>query len=203
MASDPATAPTLTPARIAVVTFAQSVLGYTAPSDEYQELILPGDTDEQQDKLDSMSGCMLVTLGIQDNVFAVPERGPYANGSAPRLLQARAQGYPWAPGGALRLATRDAPPQPGDAVWFGKSPVADEHVETVIEAYVVGTRMNLVCVAGGDKDKRGRQTIIKVTRLLFLTTPKGQWVDVANGRPIIGVIDAEEMERLYGLREPG
>ena len=101
---------TLTPARLAVVAFALSIVGLTAPADAYLALVAPGDAESRQKQVADESDCMLVGLGIEEAVFLVPPRAPYVEGSAPRLLEARAKGYPWAPDGALRPVTPDAPP---------------------------------------------------------------------------------------------
>jgi hypothetical protein len=201
---------TLTPARLAVVAYARSIVGLTAPDDAYLALVAPGDAAGRQKKVADESDCMLVCLGIQEAVFVVPARAPYIDGSAPSLLEKRAGGYPWAPAGALRLATHEAPPRPGDAVWWGKGPGGPEHVETVVASDVgsvvdsaqMPSTMLVTMIAGGERMKDGplvgHETVATVERTL--EWDGHGWVDPVTKRRVLCVLDADLMEQRFGLR---
>ena len=187
---------TLTPARLAVVAFALSIVGLTAPADAYLALVAPGDAESRQKQVADESDCMLVGLGIEEAVFLVPPRAPYVEGSAPRLLEARAKGYPWAPDGALRPVTPDAPPQPGDLVWWAKVPGgAPEHVEHVVSVVQDGLVLTLVMVAGGERSA----TVAKPTRVADWVG--GRLVDRGTKRAVLCVVDADLLAGIYGLAE--
>jgi hypothetical protein len=185
--------------RQALVDAANSVLGWTAPSDDYLNLIDPGDPTARQRVVAEESDCGLVVLGIQEIVFDVPARGPYRDTTAFNLVYTRACGNPWAPGGAFRLASLDAPPQLGDVVVYGPAPSGSPpaHMEHVIEAVVNISTMTLKCVAGGEKSG-ALETVAVMQREL---TWKGVWTDDANGRAIIGIVDAEVLASMFTMRD--
>lgn len=184
--------------RDAVVAAARSIVGLTDPDPRLLSLVAPADTPERQAQIAKTSLCMLVTLGIEEAVFEVPPRPPYIEGTAPRLLEARAQGYPWAPGGALRLATLEAPPQLGDSVWYGKGPGGPEHAELVNGVEITEAGIAAECIAGGERDGAHHETVAVVERSWRWNGH--QWVDLGTGRPIIAVLDADALAGLYGLR---
>jgi hypothetical protein len=193
--------------RQALIDAANSVVGWMAPSSvtddsaaNYLNLIDPGDPTPRQRSVAEASDCGLVALGIEEIVFDLPARAPYRDGSAFPLVYNRACGNPWTPGGALRLATLDAPPQPGDVVEYGNGPApgnAPAHMEHVIAAVVSIASMTLTCVAGGER-KNGLETVAITER--ELTWKGSHWVDNANGRPIIGIVDAEILAGMYSMK---
>jgi|SRR5271166_882180 len=189
----------MTDPRQAIIDAANSVIGWTAPSDDYLSLIDPGDPTVRQRAVAEESDCGLVALGIEEIVFDVPARGPYKDSTAFNLVYSRACGNPWAPGGAFRLATLDTPPQPADVVVYGPAPSGSPpaHMEHVIEVTVNGTSVTLKCVAGGEKTG-GLETVAVMKREL---TWKGVWTDNANGRAIIGVVDAELLASMYPFKD--
>lgn len=194
---------TLTPARLAVVAYAKSIVGLTAPDLAFLALVAPGDAESREKQIADESDCMLVALGIQEAVFLVLPRGSYIEGSAPRLLEARAGGYPWAPGGAMRLATLESPPGPGDAVWWGKGWGGPEHVEHLVDAAAAdGDDIAASMVAGGERvtegARQGHETVVAVSRTLHWNGH--QWEDPHTGRTVIAVLDCDGMARLHGLR---
>ena len=206
-----ALATTLSSARIAVVAYARSIVGLTTPDPDYLALVAPSDMPERQARIGDESGCMLVAMGIQEAVFMVPVRGPYVDGTAPRLLEARAGGYPWAPGGALRLATLETPPRPGDAVWWGKGFGGPEHVEHLVDGEVSGNDIAASMVAGGERwtakdaadglcepGQVNAETVKIVARTLRWNGR--QWTDPGTGRAIVAILDADLMATRYGLR---
>ena len=182
--------------RQALVDAATSVVGWTAPDDDYLNLIDPGDPTVRQRSVAGESDCGLVALGIQEIVFDLPARGPYVNGSTFNLIYTRACGNPWAPGGAMRLATLDAPPQLGDVVVYGDVP-GPAHMEHVVEATVNVASMSLKCVAGGEK-KGAFETVAVMER--ELTWGGSHWIDNANKRQIVGVVDAEILASMYTMK---
>ena len=191
------------PVRLAAVTFMRSIVGYTAPSREYCELIAPADTPAKQEAISVESGCMQVELAKQDFLFVLPPREPYVNGSAPELLERRCKGSPMAPGGALRLATLENPPQPGDGIWYGKGPGGPEHVDTCMGGeWVEGGVCLIPAIAGGaettDEHGRLRQTIAAHTRRMHWNGHR--WMDNSTGRPIIGVLDLDLLAQMYDVR---
>jgi hypothetical protein len=119
---------------------------------------------------------MLVAMGAQERYFAVAPRGSYKAGSAPSLLEQRIGGSPMSPGGALRKAGLSAPPQPGDAVWYGESnALPAEHVE----------------------HGKGVETVQAVTRELRWNG--SAFIDQATARPIIGIIDCDLLAERLGI----
>lgn len=190
-------ADTLSAARLATVQAARELVGLTAPSDGYLALVDPGGSPAEAAVVARESDCMLVRLGIEERVFALPARAPYVNGSAPRLLELRAQGAPWAPAGAIRLATPEAPPAPGDGVWYGKGPGGPEHVETVLSAELVSDgSLVMDVVAGGERTGAGLETVAQLRRTLRRSA--SSWSD-AGGRPLIAIIDCDALAELYVL----
>lgn len=193
-------------ARSTIVQAANSVIGWTAPDMRLGGLVAPGDTPAKQLAIEHESLCMLVTLGIQDMVFDVPPRGPYVNGSAPALLEQRAKGSPFKPAGAVFLVNSPGSyPDIGDAIWWGKSPFAPEHVETVVDVHAADSaHIMLTCVAGGQRtsahtfDPNGAETIAQVSRVCVWDGHA--WTDTGSKRPIIALIDADAMAGLYSLR---
>lgn len=185
--------------RQALVDAANSVIGWITPNDNYLNLIDPGDPTVRQRTVAEESDCGLVTLGIEEIVFNVPVRGPYKDSTAFNLVYTRACGNPWAPGGAMRLATLDAPPQPGDVVVYGPAPnnSPPAHMEHVTDATVNVSSMSLTCAAGGEKSG-GLETVAKMKR--ELTWKGSHWIDNANGRPIIGIVDAEILASMYSMK---
>lgn len=187
----------MTDPRQTLVDAANSVTGWTAPDDNFLNLIAPGDSSDRQKQIAKESDCGLTVLGIEEIVFDVPARGPYKDASAFQLVYTRACGNPWAPGGAFRLASLDAPPQLGDVVEYDNGPSgAPAHMEHVIDVTVNDKSMSLTCVAGGEKT--GALETVKVMKREL--TWKGVWTDNANGRPIIGIVDAEILASMYSMK---
>jgi hypothetical protein len=187
--------------RAAVVVVARACVGWTRPDPRLGALVAPTDTPERQIAIEAESLCMLTALGIEEAALEVErEPGPYRNGSAPQQLERRAGGTPWHPGGAIRVPTLAEPPDYGDAVWYGPGPGGPEHVEHVVEASeVVGGVVVLTCVAGGERDAAGAETVKLVRRLL--TWRGTRWLDLATGRPAEAVIDAALLGGMYPPRE--
>jgi len=184
--------------RQALADAANSVVGWISPNDNYLNLIDPGDPTPRQRSVAEESDCGLVALGIEEIVFDFPTRAPYKDGSAFQLVYTRACGNPWAPGGAFRLATFDEPPQVGDLIEYGPGPSgAPAHMEHIVEATVNDTSLSLVCVAGGERNE-GSETVALMSR--ELTWNNSHWVDNANGRSVIGVVDAEILASMYPMK---
>jgi hypothetical protein len=114
-------------------------------------------------------------------------------------MYARACGNPWAPGGAFRLATLDAPPQLGDVVEYGPAPSGSPpaHMETVIDASSGVNTLSLICVAGGERVNN--LETIKIMKRTF-TWGGAHWIDDQNKRPIIGIVDVELLATMYPLK---
>lgn len=186
--------------RQALVDATNSVVGWTAPSDDYLNLIDPGNPTARQRVVAEESDCGLVSLGIEEIVFYFPARGPYKDSSAFNLVYARACGNPWAPGGAFRLPTFAAPPQLGDLVEYGPAPSGSPpaHMEHVIEQSVNGSTLSLKCGAGGEKTG-GLETVAIMTRTF--TWGGAHWIDDQNKRPIIGIVDAELLASMYPMKD--
>lgn len=189
--------------RVANVAAARSVLGLTDSSTDlrYRNLVAPTDTPERQAQIAKESDCGLAVAGILRISCALPVPAPYKEQTAFKLLYALAEGDPWHEAGAFRQATLEAPPGNGDAVLYGdapgKPPPASAHFETVTEATLVGKVLTLKCIAGGEK-KDGLETIKEMDRVL--TWNGTHFIDNANHRPLIGLIDIELFAATYPVQ---
>jgi hypothetical protein len=181
----------------------RGTIGLATPDPRYLKIATPGDTAERAAAIArGSSECILVALGGQELAWDLPARPAYVPASAPRILEDRTGGTPMHPQGAMRLATLEAPPRPGDAVWYGESATLKaEHVEHVIAAEVTeDDTLTVTCVAGGERTTAnappvGRECVGLVKRTLDWTGKA--WTDRANGRPVIGVVDFDLMCERY------
>ena len=192
---------TLSPVRAAFVDAAQRLVGLTQDDGAYQHLVAPGDTDAQAELVArTTSGCMLVRAGLEEAVLAVPVRAAFVPGTIPHILEARAGGSPWAPGGAWRIPTREAPPQVGDGLWYGQAGAMVEHVDACVLSVTPdddGAAVDLQVVAGGQRDGAGRELVAELSRRLRWSGQR--WIDLHTGRPVVGVLDADAYAARYGL----
>jgi len=193
----PQTEETMSTARDNVVTFARSKVGLKAPNPDYLSLVAPGDAPARQLEIAKASDCGLVLLGIEEGVFVIPPRGEYKDGSAFELAYTRAGGNPWVPGGAFVLPTGVIVPADGDGVVYGNAGSSPAHMETVLTSRLSGLRLMLTCVAGGERDSDGNESVVIMTR--NFSWGGVHWIDLATSRPIIGIIDADKMAEKYGL----
>lgn len=196
----------MTPARLALLSASRILLDLTFPAEDYLRAVAPfemlaGDLDRAK-QIGQESGCGLVRMAVEDAVFVMPPRGLYKDGSAFERIYDRAGGSPWAPGGACRLATLEAPPQPGDGIVWGPSGNAVAHVDACVER-VDGARSNLVLtvIAGGQRDEHGNETVKRLKRQVRWRG--GYWIDAATGRAILSVLDADAMAARHGLLDTG
>jgi hypothetical protein len=193
-------APSLSPARLAVLSAARDLVDATAPDPAYLDAIAPTDPPERQLEVAKESGCILISMAVLRAAFQLEDPEPYKDGSAPGRLEKIAQGVPWGSfGGAFRAATLATPPQPGDLVWYDKGgPSYPQHVETICEVSL-SELLRIACIAGGERDGAGNETVRVVQRALHWDG--GHWTDIANGRPVMAVIDADLLAGMYALRE--
>lgn len=184
---------------MSLIEVAQSIVGLSAPSDEYLDLIAHGETPERALEMGTMSGCALVWLGLMGRVFVLPERAPYVTGRAFDDVYKVAGGSPWAFGGACRKATVETPPGPGDGMVWGHHGAAVDHVDAcVVDATADGDDWLLSVVAGGQRDAYGDESVKLLARTIRWSG--GAWVDRSNGRPILAVLDAAVMSDIYPAR---
>lgn len=109
-------------ARDALIAGAKDLLGLTAPDLRLDRLVDPGGSPAHELAVEQESLCILTWLGLTEAVFLVPSRLRYVNGTAPQLAEERLGGTPWAPAGALCVATLESSPLPGDGLWWGRCP---------------------------------------------------------------------------------
>lgn len=185
------------------------LVGLTAPAEAYLRLVDPAGPPAEQREVAKESDCILVALGAEELFFACSRDQPYANGSAPRLLEERAGGSPMHPGGAMRLVTLARPPGLGDAAWYGAAPGgAPEHVEHVVAVRWPGpATLEIDVVAGGERvlpteaaelGAAGAETVKKLTRILDWDGHR--FVDRRPRRPVIGLVDCEDLAARLGVR---
>jgi len=99
--------------RDAVLAALDSVVDWTSPDQRYLDLVSPGNSRAQQLADAAKSDCIYVALGVEEMVWDVP---PHESPAPQVTLERRAGGAPMAPGGAMRRASFEAPPQAADAV---------------------------------------------------------------------------------------
>lgn len=190
-------------ARDAFVDAARGMAGLTDPDPRLGTLVDPAGSPAHQVQIERLSLCMLAYRGLLCRVLAIPDvlaetDRPYVPGSIPRILASILASAP----GARRPATLDAPPQLGDALCYGAANGHPEHVDACLveaegdsEGAIVAT-----CVAGGQRDAAGHETIARVDR--DLVWDGRRWVDQGTGRPVLWILDADALAERYGLREP-
>jgi hypothetical protein len=180
----------------------RSLVGLTDPSPELGALVDPGGDASHEAAVEHLSLCMLVYRGLVCRVFDVPAAvshvdRPYVPGSIPALLWAIV-GQVGHDGSAARVPTLDAPPSPGDGLWWGGSRGAMEHVDAcILEVTGEGTVLQLCAVAGGQRDASGRETIAVVRRTIRWQATR--WVDTGDGRPLMAILGADEMATRWGV----
>jgi hypothetical protein len=188
--------------RLGFVAVLLGLVGMTAPAEAYLQLVDPAGPAAERRAVADESDCILVALGAEELFFDCDRTTAYVNGSAPRLLEARAGGSPMAPGGALRLATKTHPPALADALWWGGVPGFPEHVEHVVAvrypAPLADPDLLEVDVVAGGERKGGKETVEKLTRTLRWDGKR--YVDPATRRPVIGVVDCELLAARLGVR---
>lgn len=201
--------PTQPGRRMDFVAVLLGLVGLTAPAEAYLRLVDPAGPPAEQREVAKESDCILVALGAEELFFVCARDKPYVNGSAPRLLEERAGGSPMHPGGAMRLATLARPPGFGDAVWYGAAPGgAPEHVEHVVAVRWLGpATLEIDVVAGGERvlpeeaaelGAAGAETVKKLTRILDWDGHR--FVDLKTRRPVIGLVDCEDLAARLGVR---
>lgn len=191
----------MTDARTALISAARDLVGLTEPSDDLGALVDPAGDPAHRAQIERLSLCMLVWRGLAMKVFdispALAETDrPYAPGSIPRILASILASAP----GSRRPATLEAPPQLGDALWYGAAGPHPEHVDACILEAEGDSEGALVLsvVAGGQRDAAGHETVARLDRTLHWQG--GRWVCQDTGRPVVAVVDADELAARYGLR---
>jgi hypothetical protein len=193
-----------------------TLVGWNGTEDRYLVLIDPGGSAAERRALGKESDCIVGALGAEELFFDVRRTAAYVFGSAPALLERRAGGTPMAPAGAMRRATRSAPPDVADLVWYGKSPaVQSEHVEHVVDVRLAGTGAEVDVVAFGERvlpgeseDYGGAPVGTEVCKQLTRTWDwtagfaGPAYYDRATGRPVIGVVDFELLKERLGVLPP-
>lgn len=197
--------PDLTPARSAFLQASASLVGMTAPGPAYARIIAPAEVDAGMDarvaEMVRESGCGLVTIGLWRLVLSLPAPGLYRDGKAFDDIYALADGSPWHPSGACSLVTREALPQPGDAIlWEGVKGGAPDHVDACVVDLVPGENafsLRLTVIAGGQRDEGGHETVKEIERLVRWN--RHAWRDAGNGRRMWCVFDCDAMAERHGL----
>jgi hypothetical protein len=192
----------MTDPRPLLLAASRSLVGLTEPDPALGALVDPGGDASHEAAVEHLSLCMLAYRGLVTRVFAIPAAvshvdRPYVPGSIPALLWAilGALGHE---GSAARVPTLEAPPSPGDGLWWGSAPGAAEHVDAcVLEVAGEGTVLQLCAVAGGQRDAAGRETIAVVRRTI--RWQGSRWVDTGDGRPLMAILGADEMATRWGL----
>jgi hypothetical protein len=162
-----------------------------------------------------LATCELAARAIYAGALGLAfTEGPYEAEEAPLWLMHLVNARPWAPlraidaarPSALRLATLDAPPQPGDGLWLSAAPGGHppEHVDacvvdmqrTDIEAEQGGAVPTVYysAIAGGQPDAAGPSAIALVARTL--RWGGSSWLD-ESGRRVVAVIDGDLLAALY------
>ena len=188
--------------REAFVHAARQIVGLTEPAPALGALVDPGGDAAHQAQVAELSLCMLVYRGLLCRVLDIDPRDagtdrPYVPGSIPAILR----GILGVLG--IRVPTLEEPPGPGDGLWWAANGPHVEHVDAcVVEiSYGRGTdnllTIDLLAVAGGQRDGAGHETISEVARTLAWSG--GQWVCQATGRRLRWVLDCEALAAHYGL----
>lgn len=201
----PDPAPLLSPARAAVVAYAESTVGWTAPDPRYLQLVAPAETRagdvHAAIAVALASDCILVRMGLEEAVYQVPDRARYVFGSAGTLIMHRdAKAGVYVPNPTSLT--------PGDGLhWAANGTAWPEHFETVVGVSRAGRvsaqatgedAFVLEVVAGGERDAAGRETVSLLSR--GVVRRAGWWVDAHNGRKLAAKVDADAMADVYPLR---
>lgn len=189
----------MTPVRSALCSAALGYVGATGityEADIAGPEVASGDL-ARADAIATMSGCELLWHALVRATLTGLDAAPYVTGAAFRDLDRVA-------GRAKRTATLATPPQPGDAIVWGPSAGAVAHVDACVVLDLSGrppgvpcTVLTLVVVAGGQRDADGGETVTRLTRVL--RWQGSSWVDTANGRHVLAVVDADVLGELYPL----
>ena len=148
--------------------------------------VAPTDARERQLEVAHESGCILIGMAVLRGAFQLGDPLPYVDGSAPRRLEAIAQGVPWDVWGSLPRGDARAP-APAWGFWLVRRP------PRLPPARGDGLRgparrklCQFGCVAGGERDGEGRETVRAVSRALHWDGQR--WVDIQTGRPVMAVL---------------
>lgn len=196
----------MTPARLATIAAAQALVGLDGAA--LAAALCPAGIvgvapEDVPAAVARLSTCELAAASLLRAVYVCPEPLPYVTAGAGAELAELVGGAPWhsLPGCGLRYPTLDAPPQPGDAVWYGSAPGHVEHVDAcVVDAQQDGATLTYSAVAGGQPDGAGHFSAVALVSRTLTWTDKA-WRHDATGREVLACVDADRMAALRGLRE--